>query len=55
MLDSALGGAASLPGISDLRDAFVAAAESLTSGVDAASTEAARNAVSTACAAFTGQ
>jgi uncharacterized protein YceK len=55
LLDAALGGAASLPGISDVRDAFVSAAESLTSGVDSASTEAARSAVSTACAAFTGQ
>jgi uncharacterized protein YceK len=55
LLDSALGGAASLPGISDVRDAFVSAAESLTSGVDSASTDAARSAVSTACAAFTGQ
>lgn len=51
-LDQALGSAGSLPGIAQLRDAFVAAADSLAG--DAAGVAAARPAVTTACAPFTG-
>lgn len=51
-LDQALGTAGSLPGVAQLRDAFVAAAESLAG--DAAGAGAARSAVSAACAPFSG-
>ena len=49
-LDAALGGAASLPGIADLRGAFVSAGEALGSGVDSPAGEAARAALEAACA-----
>ncbi|MDO8309837.1 MAG: hypothetical protein Q7V58_15965 [Actinomycetota bacterium] len=51
-LDAALGAAAGLPGISDLREAFVSAGAALSSGVDATATEASRAALAAACAAF---
>ncbi|MDP1878883.1 MAG: hypothetical protein Q8M17_15140 [Actinomycetota bacterium] len=51
-LDAALGAASSLPGISDLREAFVSAGATLASGVDATATEAARSALASACAAI---
>lgn len=50
-LDQALGSAGSLPGIAQLRDAFVAAADSLAGNT--AGVEAARPAVTAACAPFT--
>jgi hypothetical protein len=50
-LDQARGEAGALPGIAQLRDAFVAAAESLAG--DAAGAAAARSTVETACAPFT--
>ena len=51
-LDAALGGAASLPGIAELREAFVSAGESLASGADAPATKATRIALDAACSAF---
>jgi hypothetical protein len=50
-LDQALGAAGSLPGVAQLRDAFVAAAESLAG--DAAGAASARSAVAAACSPFT--
>ncbi|MHB1165665.1 MAG: hypothetical protein ACYC3K_10600 [Candidatus Nanopelagicales bacterium] len=51
-LDAALGVAASLPGISGLRQAFGSAGEALASGADATATAASRTALTAACAAF---
>ncbi len=54
-LDAALGATASLPGIADLRDAFVSAGQSLTSGLGAPAVDSSRLALDAACSVFTSQ
>lgn len=52
-LDEALGGAAAIPGVSAVSEAFAAAIRSLGDQQDAVATDSTRDAVATACAVFT--
>jgi len=53
-LDTALGNAAAIPGVSAVRDAFADAMRSLSAPGDTAQSSASREAVVMACALFTG-
>ncbi|MBK9739804.1 MAG: hypothetical protein IPO93_09875 [Actinobacteria bacterium] len=53
-LDEALGEAATIPGVSAVRDAFAGAVDSLSSQTSGAANQASRDAVTAACSVFTG-
>jgi hypothetical protein len=53
-LDEALGDAAAIPGVADVREAFVSAVESLGTQADTTATQASREAITAACAIVTG-